>query len=112
MPAFSSGRVYVNTLGLEGEERGREAFGATYERLVMLKNPIRGRLGRDGAPRSLLVWPGLSTRIEIGRCFETRCGGGKQCGQAVRLMASGVMAMWPARPRTCARRRKNKVARK
>jgi hypothetical protein len=38
MQAFSSGRVYVNTLGLEGEERVREAFGANYERLVTLKN--------------------------------------------------------------------------
>jgi FAD binding domain/Berberine and berberine like len=38
MQAFSSGRVYVNTLGLEGEERVRQAFGANYERLVTLKN--------------------------------------------------------------------------
>jgi hypothetical protein len=35
---FTSGRVYVNILGVEGEERVREAYGANYERLVALKN--------------------------------------------------------------------------
>jgi hypothetical protein len=35
---FASGRVYVNALGVEGEERVREAYGANYDRLVALKN--------------------------------------------------------------------------
>jgi hypothetical protein len=35
---FASGRVYVNTLGVEGEDRVREAYGKNYARLVDLKN--------------------------------------------------------------------------
>jgi UDP-N-acetylenolpyruvoylglucosamine reductase len=35
---FASGRVYVNTLGVEGEDRVREAYGKNYDRLVDLKN--------------------------------------------------------------------------
>jgi FAD binding domain/Berberine and berberine like len=35
---FGSGRVYVNTLGVEGDERVREAYGANYDRLVQVKN--------------------------------------------------------------------------
>ncbi len=31
-------RVYVNVLGIEGEERVREAYGVNYEHLVALKN--------------------------------------------------------------------------
>jgi FAD/FMN-containing dehydrogenase len=38
MQPFSSGGVYVNDLGNEGEERVRAAYGANYERLVALKN--------------------------------------------------------------------------
>jgi FAD/FMN-containing dehydrogenase len=35
---FSSGGVYVNYLGNEGEERIKAAYGTNYERLVTLKN--------------------------------------------------------------------------
>ena len=35
---FSSGGVYVNYLGNEGEERVKAAYGINYERLRMLKN--------------------------------------------------------------------------
>ena len=35
---FSSGRVYVNRLGDEGEDRVKAAYGTNYERLVTLKN--------------------------------------------------------------------------
>ncbi len=38
MLPFSSGGVYVNALGNEGEERVKAAYGANYERLVALKN--------------------------------------------------------------------------
>jgi FAD/FMN-containing dehydrogenase len=38
MQPFSAGRVYVNYLGEEGEERVREAYGSHYDRLVALKN--------------------------------------------------------------------------
>ena len=34
---FSTGGVYVNYLGDEGEERARAAYGASYERLAMIK---------------------------------------------------------------------------
>jgi len=35
---FSTGGVYVNNLGEEGEDQIRAAYGASYERLVALKN--------------------------------------------------------------------------
>jgi FAD/FMN-containing dehydrogenase len=35
---FSAGRVYVNYLGEEGEDRVREAYGPNYDRLVALKH--------------------------------------------------------------------------
>jgi hypothetical protein len=35
---FSEQGVYVNNLGVEGEERVRSAYGANYERLLALKN--------------------------------------------------------------------------
>jgi FAD/FMN-containing dehydrogenase len=35
---FSPAAVYVNYLGVEGEERVRAAYGANYDRLVALKN--------------------------------------------------------------------------
>jgi hypothetical protein len=38
MQPFSSGGVYVNYLGNEGEERIKAAYGPDYERLVTLKN--------------------------------------------------------------------------
>jgi FAD/FMN-containing dehydrogenase len=38
MQPFSSGGVYVNYLGNEGEERVKAAYGTNYERLVTLKN--------------------------------------------------------------------------
>jgi hypothetical protein len=38
MRPFAAGRVYVNYLGEEGEERVREAYGTNYDRLVALKN--------------------------------------------------------------------------
>ena len=38
MEPYSSGRVYVNLLGVEGEELVRAAYGANYDRLVALKN--------------------------------------------------------------------------
>ncbi len=38
MQLFSSGGVYVNYLGEEGEERVRAAYGPNYDRLVALKN--------------------------------------------------------------------------
>ncbi len=38
MQPFSSGGVYVNYLGNEGEERVKAAYGTNYERLVSLKN--------------------------------------------------------------------------
>jgi len=34
---FFSHKVYVNTLGVEGEERVKEAYGSNYQRLVELK---------------------------------------------------------------------------
>ena len=37
MQAYSSKRVYVNALGIEGEERVREAYGESYDRLLALK---------------------------------------------------------------------------
>ena len=37
MQEYSSKRVYVNTLGIEGEERVKEAYGENYQRLVALK---------------------------------------------------------------------------
>jgi hypothetical protein len=37
MQPYSSKRVYVNTLGVEGEQRVREAYGESYARLVALK---------------------------------------------------------------------------
>jgi FAD/FMN-containing dehydrogenase len=38
MRPFAAGRVYVNYLGDEGEERVQEAYGPNYQRLVALKN--------------------------------------------------------------------------
>ena len=38
MQPFSSGGVYVNYLGEEGEDRVKAAYGRNYERLVALKN--------------------------------------------------------------------------
>ena len=38
MSQFSTGGVYVNDLGDEGEERVRAAYGANYARLVAVKN--------------------------------------------------------------------------
>ena len=38
MQPFSSGGVYVNYLGDEGEDRVKAAYGTNYERLVALKN--------------------------------------------------------------------------
>lgn len=35
---FSSGGVYVNYLGNEGEERVKAAYGINYERLAILKS--------------------------------------------------------------------------
>jgi FAD/FMN-containing dehydrogenase len=35
---FSTGGVYVNNLGEEGEDRVQAAFGENYSRLVALKN--------------------------------------------------------------------------
>jgi FAD/FMN-containing dehydrogenase len=35
---FAPEAVYVNYLGVEGEERVRAAYGANYDRLVALKN--------------------------------------------------------------------------
>jgi hypothetical protein len=35
---FTSGRVYVNVLGVEGDERVRKAYGVNYDRLLSLKN--------------------------------------------------------------------------
>jgi hypothetical protein len=37
MQPWSSGRVYVNYLGNEGKARVKAAYGANYERLVVLK---------------------------------------------------------------------------
>ncbi len=37
MKPFSSGAVYVNNLGDEGEGRVRAAYGSNYQRLVTLK---------------------------------------------------------------------------
>lgn len=37
MQDYSSNRVYVNALGIEGEERVKEAYGNNYQRLVDLK---------------------------------------------------------------------------
>jgi hypothetical protein len=38
MQPFSSHKVYVNVLGVEGEERIKEAYGSSYPRLVALKS--------------------------------------------------------------------------
>ena len=38
MQDYTSNRVYVNTLGIEGEERVKEAYGENYQRLAALKN--------------------------------------------------------------------------
>lgn len=38
MEPFSSHRVYMNALGVEGEDRVKEAYGDNYDRLVALKN--------------------------------------------------------------------------
>ena len=38
MQPFAADAVYVNFLGVEGEERVREAYGANYDRLVALKD--------------------------------------------------------------------------
>lgn len=38
MKPFTAGRVYVNYLDEEGDERVREAYGPNFERLVVLKN--------------------------------------------------------------------------
>lgn len=38
MEPFLSHRVYMNALGVEGDERVKEAYGNNYERLVALKN--------------------------------------------------------------------------
>lgn len=37
MQTYSSNRVYVNALGIEGEERVKEAYGKNYQRLAALK---------------------------------------------------------------------------
>jgi FAD/FMN-containing dehydrogenase len=37
MQPYSSKRVYVNALGIEGEQRVREAYGENYDRLLALK---------------------------------------------------------------------------
>ena len=37
MRPFSTGGVYVNNLGDEGEDRVRAAYGSNYDRLVALK---------------------------------------------------------------------------
>ncbi len=37
MQAFSSNRAYLNALGVEGEQRVREAYGENYDRLLQLK---------------------------------------------------------------------------
>ena len=38
MKDYSSHRVYVNALGVEGEERVKEAYGESFQRLLALKN--------------------------------------------------------------------------
>jgi hypothetical protein len=38
MRPFSTGAVYVNNLGDEGEDRVRAAYGPNYQKLVTLKN--------------------------------------------------------------------------
>ena len=38
MQAYSSHRVYVNALGVEGADRVREAYGTNYQRLAKLKS--------------------------------------------------------------------------
>ena len=38
MQVYSSHRVYVNALGIEGEERVKEAYGENYQRLAALKS--------------------------------------------------------------------------
>ena len=38
MRPFSTGAVYVNNLGDEGEDRVRAAYGPNYQKLVALKN--------------------------------------------------------------------------
>jgi FAD/FMN-containing dehydrogenase len=38
MQPFSSGGVYVNYLGDEGEDRVKAGYGTNYQRLVALKN--------------------------------------------------------------------------
>lgn len=38
MRPFTTGAVYVNNLSDDGEDRARAAYGANYDRLVMLKN--------------------------------------------------------------------------
>ena len=37
MQSYSSHRVYANVLGMEGEQRVREAYGQNYDRLLQLK---------------------------------------------------------------------------
>ena len=43
MEPFSSHRVYMNALGVEGDERVKEAYGDSYNRLVALKNKYRSK---------------------------------------------------------------------
>jgi hypothetical protein len=38
MQPYSSGAVYVNNLGDEGQDRVRAAYGSNYQQLIELKN--------------------------------------------------------------------------
>jgi FAD/FMN-containing dehydrogenase len=59
MQNYSSHRVYVNALGVEGEERVKEAYGDNYERLLALKKRYDPEnlfsMNQNLDPKSLLV---------------------------------------------------------
>jgi FAD/FMN-containing dehydrogenase len=70
---FSTGGVYVNFLGTEGEERIRAAYGANYERLAQVKaryDPtnffrVNQNVRPPSRPTAARAGPGASTQLAI-----------------------------------------------
>jgi FAD/FMN-containing dehydrogenase len=76
---FSEQGVYVNNLGVEGDDRVRSAYGENYERLVALKNAYdptnffrlnqnikRSKMALTGEPSGIITEHGVGYRVVPG----------------------------------------------